>query len=57
MGMMDQCMDAMGSMTGGAMGNDLLFAVLVVLLFVWLVGLAVVGGLGAWAYRRLRTQT
>ncbi len=53
---MDQCMNMMnGMMGGGMMGNSLLFVVLAALLLVWLIGLAVLGGVGVWAYRRLRT--
>lgn len=51
MDMMNQCMNMMN----GMMGNGLLFVVLAVVLLVWLIGLAVVGGVGVWAYRRLRT--
>jgi cell division protein FtsB len=47
---MNQCMNMMN----GMMGNSLLFVVLAVLLLLWLIGLAVLGGLGVWAYRRLR---
>jgi len=48
--LMQQCMNMMG----GMMGNSLLFVFLAVLLLVWLIGLAVLGGVGVWAYRRLR---
>ena len=55
--MMQQCMDMMnGMMGGGMMGNGLLFVFLAVLLLVWLMGLAAIGGLGVWAYRRLRAR-
>jgi hypothetical protein len=55
--LMNQCMNMMnGMMSGGMMGtNSLLFVVLAVLLVLWLIGLAVLGGVGIWAYRRLRT--
>ena len=55
--LMNQCMNMMnGMMGGGMMGtNSLLFVVLAVLLLFWLIGLAVLGGAGIWAYRRLRT--
>lgn len=52
MDLMNQCMNTMG---GGMMGGSMMFVVLAVLLLVWLIGLAVLGGLGVWAYRRLRT--
>jgi len=56
MDLMDQCMNMMNGMMGGSMmGNGPLFVVLAVLLLVWLIGLAVLGGVGVWAYRRLRT--
>jgi hypothetical protein len=54
--LMNQCMNMMNDMMGGGMiGNSLLFVILAVLLLLWLVGLAVLGGAGIWAYRRLRT--
>ena len=55
--LMNQCMNMMnGMMGGGMMGtNSLLFVVLAVLLVFWLIGLAMLGGVGIWAYRRLRT--
>jgi hypothetical protein len=55
--LMNQCMNMMnGMMGGGMMGtNSLLFVVLAVLVLLWLSGLAVLGGVGIWAYRRLRT--
>ena len=54
--LMNQCMNMMnGMMGGGMMGNSLLFVVLAVLLVFWLIGLAVLGGVGIWAIRRLRT--
>ncbi len=49
--LMNQCMNMMN----GMMGNSLLFVILAVLLLFWLIGLAVLGGVGIWAYRRLRT--
>ena len=57
MDLMSQCMNMMnGMMGGGMMGSGLLFVALAVLLLVWLIGLVAVGGLGIWAYRRLRTH-
>ena len=54
--LMNQCMNMMNGMMGaGMMGNSLLFVVLAVLLLFWLIGLAVLGGVGIWAIRRLRT--
>ena len=50
MDLMNQCMNMMN----GVMGNNLLFVFLAVLLLFWLIALAVLGGLGVWAYRRLR---
>jgi hypothetical protein len=50
---MEQCMDMM---SGGSMMGGVLFVVLGVLLLVWLMGLAAIGGLGYWAYRRLKTH-
>jgi hypothetical protein len=52
-GMVDRCMDAIGSMMGGGMfGSGLLLIILIALLVLWLVGLAAVGVLGFWAVRR-----
>jgi len=53
-GMMEQCMDMMSG--GSMMGGGVLFVVVGVLLLVWLMGLAAIGGLGFWAYRRLKTH-
>ncbi len=53
MGMMERCMAAMG---GGAMGVMLLVASFL-LLFVWIVGLAAVGALGFWGFKRLSGRT
>ncbi len=47
-GMAERCMDAMSSMMGGL----LLFVVLLVLL-VWVIGLAAVGALIFWGVRKL----
>jgi hypothetical protein len=57
LGMMERCMEAMGGMPGGdmmgggAMGVMLLVAAF--LLFVWILGLATLGGLIFWGVRRL----
>jgi low affinity Fe/Cu permease len=48
-GRMERCVDAMGSM----MGRGTILVVLMVLLFVWLIGLCVVGALVFWGVRRL----
>jgi hypothetical protein len=51
--MMDRCTEMMGSMMGGGMmGNGIILVVLLVLLTVWLVGLATVGALIFWGVRR-----
>ena len=47
-GMVEQCMDAMGSMMGGVM-----FFVLLPVLLVWVIGLAAVGALIFWGLRKL----
>ncbi len=47
-GMVERCMDAMGSMMGGMM----LFVVLLVLL-VWVIGLVAVGAMVFWGVRKL----
>ncbi len=52
-GMVEQCMDAMGSMMGGGMmGGMMLFVVLLVLV-VWVIGLVAVGALVFWGIRQL----
>ncbi len=57
-GMVEQCMDAMGSMMGGSMmggsmmGGMMLFVMLAVLL-IWVMGLAAVGALIFWGIRKL----
>ncbi len=53
-GMVERCMDAMGSMMGGGMmgGGMMLFVVLLVLL-IWVIGLAAVGALIFWGVRKL----
>ncbi len=52
-GMVDRCMDAMGSMMGGGMmGGMMIFVVLLVLL-IWVIGLAAVGALIFWGVRKL----
>ena len=49
MDMMDRCMDAMGSM----MGSGMMFFVLLLVLLIWVVGLAAVGALIFWGVRKL----
>ena len=52
-GMVEQCMDAMGSMMGGGMiGGMMIFVVLLVLL-IWVIGLAAVVALIFWGVRKL----
>ncbi len=53
-GIVDRCMDAMGSMMGGGMmGSGTMLAVLLLVFLVWLIGLAAVGALIFWGVRRL----
>jgi hypothetical protein len=53
-GMVDRCMDAMGSMMGGGMmGSGTMLAVLLLVFLVWVIGLAVVGALIFWSVRKL----
>lgn len=56
MGMMERCMEAVGGMdmAGGGIGVMLLIAAFVV--FVWVLGLAAIVGLGIWGVRRLSTS-
>ena len=52
-GMVERCIDAMGPvMGGGMMGGTMLFVVLLVLL-VWVIGMAAVGALIFWGVRKL----
>jgi len=59
---MQRCMDMMGggSMMGSGMmdGNSMNWVLLLafVVLLLWILGLAIVGAVGMWAYRRLRTH-
>jgi hypothetical protein len=52
-GMVEQCMDAMGSMMGGGMMGGMMFFVLLLVLLVWVIGLATVGALIFWGVRKL----
>lgn len=52
-GMMDRCMEAMGSMMGGGMMGGLMFFVLLLVLLVWVIGLGAVGALIFWGIRKL----
>jgi hypothetical protein len=60
--MVQRCMDMMGdgSMMGSGMmdGNPLswILPLAIVLLLVWILGLAILGAVGVWVYRRLRTH-
>jgi hypothetical protein len=53
-GMVEQCMDAMSSMMGGSMmGSGTMFFVILLVLLIWVVGLAAVGALIFWGVRKL----
>jgi hypothetical protein len=53
-GMVERCMDGMGSMMGGGMmGSSAMLFVLLLVLLVWVIGLAAVGALVYWGVRRL----
>jgi hypothetical protein len=53
-GMMERCMDAMGSMMGGGMmGGGVMLFVLLLVLLIWVIGLAAVGALIFWGVSRL----
>jgi hypothetical protein len=60
--MMQRCVDMMSgsSMMGSGMmdGNPMswILPLALVLLLVWALGLAILGAVGVWAYRRLRTH-
>lgn len=51
--MVEQCMDAMGSMMGSSMVGSLMSVVLLLVLLVLVIGLAVVGALIFWGVRKL----
>ncbi len=52
--MVERCMDAMGSMMGGGMmGSSVKLFVLLLVLLVWVIGLAAVGALIFWGVRKL----
>ena len=52
--MTGRCLDAMGSMMGGSMmGSGTLFFVILLVLLIWVVGLAAVGALIFWGVRKL----
>jgi hypothetical protein len=53
-GMVDRCMNAMGSIMGGSMmGDGIALVVLLAIFVVWLIGLAATGALIFWGVRRL----
>jgi hypothetical protein len=53
-GMVNQCMDMMGSMMGGGMmGSGMMLFVLLLVLLLWVIGLAAVGALVYWGVRKL----
>ena len=52
-GMMNRCMEAMGSMMGGDMIGSGMMIVLLLVLLVWVIGLAAVGALIFWGIRKL----
>ena len=55
-GMVDRCINAMGSMMGmggGMMGTSIMLIVLMALLLIWAVGLGAVGALIFWGLKRL----
>ena len=52
-GMVEQCMDAMGSMMGSGMMGGMMFFVLLLVLLVWVIGLVAVGTLFFWGVRKL----
>jgi predicted lipid-binding transport protein (Tim44 family) len=57
-GMMDRCIDAMGSMMGGTMmGSGTILLLLFALFLVWVVGLGVVGALIFWGVRSLSSRS
>ncbi len=52
--LVERCMDGMGSMMGGSMMvSGMVFFALLLVLLVWVIGLAAVGALIFWGIRRL----
>ncbi len=52
--MVERCMDGMGSVLGGGMmGSSVMLSVLLLVLLVWVIGLAAVGALIFWGVRKL----
>jgi hypothetical protein len=52
--MTGRCLDAMGSIMGGSMmGSGTLFFVILLVVLIWVVGLAAVGALIFWGVRKL----
>jgi predicted lipid-binding transport protein (Tim44 family) len=51
-GMVDRCMEAMGSMMGGGMMGGMMLFVMLLVLLVWVIGLATVGALVFWGIRK-----
>ena len=52
-GMVERCMEAMGSMMGGGMMGDMMIFVVLLVLLVWVIGLVAVGALFFWGVRKL----
>jgi hypothetical protein len=56
--MMERCMDGMGSVLGGGMmGSSVMLFVLLLVLLVWVIGLAAVGALIFWGVRKLSSTS
>jgi hypothetical protein len=52
--MVERCMDGVGSVLGGGMmGSSVMLFVLLLVLVVWVIGLAAVGALIFWGVRKL----
>ena len=51
-GMVEQCMDAMGSMMGGGMMGSVMLLVVLAVLLIWVIGLVAVGALIFWGVRK-----
>jgi hypothetical protein len=61
MGMIERCMEGTNSMMGGGMGVPggtvgVMLVVAAFLVFVWVLGLAAIGGLAVWGVRRLSAR-
>jgi hypothetical protein len=56
MNMMQHCLDLMGGSMMGSNPMSWILPLVLVVFLLWVLSLTVLGALGVWAYRRLRTH-